>query len=406
MSNRKSRPFASLIAQARFHLRWAWQELLQHRARTAATLFGVALAVAIVVSVRGFFAGYEVALRKSIASLGFEVLVTAKGCPYEAATLVLAGGKIPMYMDESFVREIGSRPDVAALTRLFLQSHSSDEERRTYFVMGIEPSFLKMKPWVKFQRGQWFSSEHAAETILGYNAASALRMDLGQEMSLPNVADKVRVVGILDRTGAQDDGAVFLPLEFAQKASDKKNKLTGVGVKIRDVEDLPRFIEEVQELPNIQVVTLSQARDQLLKLVSATRNLTLAVGMLGVIVAVAMVFNTVFMSVIERLRELGILKAIGASAARLFLVVVLESLLLCVSGVLLGFLLALSLSRLTEATMRWLLPYVPTGSVLRLDWGTFGQILAAGCALGVIACLLPALRAARTRPALTMRLYD
>lgn len=389
-----------------FHLRWACHELLLRRSRSAATLFGIALAVAVVVSVQGFFRGYAVALQKSLDSLGFEVLVTAKGCPYEAATLVLSGGRIPMYMDDAIARDLAARPEVAAVARLFLQSHASPEERRTFFVVGVDRAFLDLKPWLRFQRGGWFSGDFAAEAVLGFNAASSLRLDVGERLELPSVPQPLTVVGILDRTGSQDDGAVFLPLTFAQKASDRKDKLTGIGVKLRSIEEMPAFVEKVQELPNVQVITLSQVRGALLNLVGAARTMMFAIGSIGALVAVAMLFNTVLASVLERLRELAILKAIGASGLRLFCVVGLEATLLCVAGTAAGFLLALSLAGLTESAVRRILPYVPSGAVVEVDAGAVGGLLAASLALGLLACFFPALKAARTRPAITMRLHE
>lgn len=389
-----------------FHLRWAWHELLQHRSRSGATLVGIALAVAVVVSVQGFFRGYAVALQRSLDAMGFEVLVTAKGCPYEAATLVLSGGRIPMYMDDAIARDLAARPEVAAVTRLFLQSHASPEERRTWFAVGVDNAFLQLKPWLRFQRGRWFSSDFAAEAVLGFNAASALRLDVGQRFEMPSVPQPLEVVGILDRTGSQDDGAVFLPLTFAQKASDKKDKLTGIGVKLRSIEAMPSFVEQVQELPNVQVITLAQVRGALLNLVGAARTMMLAIGGIGALVAVAMLFNTVLASVLERLRELAILKAMGASALRLFGVVGLEATLLCAGGTAAGFLLALSLAGLSDAAVRRIVPFVPSGAVVDVDARGVGGLLAAALALGLLACLFPALKAARTRPVITMRLHE
>ena len=77
-----------------FYLKWSLQNLRNHRVRSLLTVIGIAVAVAILIGILGFYAGYTDSLDESIAQMGFHVLVTAKGCPYEAATLILRGGQI------------------------------------------------------------------------------------------------------------------------------------------------------------------------------------------------------------------------------------------------------------------------------------------------------------------------
>ena len=98
------------------------KELRRHRTRSALTISGVALSVCVLVSLLGLGTGYRTSLINSIDRLGYHVLVTSKGCPYEAATLLMQGGVIPMYMDEAIHREILRDADVATTTRLFLGS--------------------------------------------------------------------------------------------------------------------------------------------------------------------------------------------------------------------------------------------------------------------------------------------
>ena len=76
----------------------AFRNLKRKRIRTILTVGGVAIAVAVLVSLLGFDAGYEKALFRDIDRMGYQLLVTAKGCPYEAATLMLKGGGGLRYM--------------------------------------------------------------------------------------------------------------------------------------------------------------------------------------------------------------------------------------------------------------------------------------------------------------------
>ena len=79
----------------------AYKNLLRKKVRTGLTLLGIALSAWVLVSLFGFNRGYERALNRDIDNMGFQVLLTAKGCPYEAATLMLKGGTGLRYMNES-----------------------------------------------------------------------------------------------------------------------------------------------------------------------------------------------------------------------------------------------------------------------------------------------------------------
>ncbi len=76
----------------------AYKNLLRKKTRSALTVVGIALAGWVLVSLFGFNSGYEKSLNKDIDNLGFQMLVVAKGCPYEAATLMLKGGTGLKYM--------------------------------------------------------------------------------------------------------------------------------------------------------------------------------------------------------------------------------------------------------------------------------------------------------------------
>src|SRR5262245_54049458 len=82
----------------RRYLRLAVRNLRRRVVRTSLTVTGVALAVTVAVSLGGFMLGYRGAIDRSIQMLGFQVMVMAKGCPYEAATMMLKGGTGLLYL--------------------------------------------------------------------------------------------------------------------------------------------------------------------------------------------------------------------------------------------------------------------------------------------------------------------
>ena len=373
------------------------KELRRHRTRSALTISGVALSVCVLVSLLGLGNGYRTSLIHSIDRLGYHVLVTSKGCPYEAATLLMQGGVIPMYMDEAIHREIIRDADVATATRLFLGTLSGDREGFS-LVMGIEASFLEMKPWLTFQRGGWFKDGTTDEVILGYSVAAYYRKNIGDDFPLKGLGQNFRVRGVFDRSGTQDDGTIFVPLGVAQRLFDKKEKLTGVGVKLKDISRIDGFSERVFEIPSVQVITMAQVQRTLLDLLGTARFFIGTVAIVAVAIAALGVMNAMLIAVFERTREIGVMRAVGASRWDIFALIWAEALLICALGGVAGGGVAVLGSHMASEAVRAILPFAPAGMLVQID----GTLLIGGIAMavgmGILAGIIPGWRASRLHP--------
>lgn len=378
----------------------ALKELRRHRTRSALTISGVALSVCVLVSLLGLGTGYRTSLIRSIDRLGYHVLVTSKGCPYEAATLLMQGGVIPMYMDEAIHREILRDADVATATRLFLGTLSEDRKGFS-LIMGIEPSFLDMKPWLTFQRGGWFSTTD--EIILGYSVAAYYGKNIGDDFPLKGMGQNFRVRGVFDRSGTQDDGTIFVPLGVAQRLFDKKEKLTGIGVKLKDISRIDGFSERVFEIPSVQVITMAQVQRTLLDLLGTARFFIGAVAIVAVAIAVLGVMNTVLISVFERTREIGVMRAVGASRWDVFALIWAEALLICALGGVAGGGIAIMGSRLASEAVRAILPFAPAGMLVQIDGTLLISGIVMAVVMGILAGTIPGWRASRLHPIAWMR---
>ncbi|MCM8814027.1 MAG: ABC transporter permease [Candidatus Omnitrophica bacterium] len=157
---------------------FAWKNLIRRPVRTALTAAGVALAAAVAVSLGGFNIGYRQSIAGSIEQLGFQVMVMAKGCPYEAATMMLKGGTGLLYLPDEAHRLIRTDPDIEAITPIFIgiaqkQGYALDgsADPSSFIILsGIDrDSFTMMKPWLRlktgpgFEGGRWFSPAAADE---------------------------------------------------------------------------------------------------------------------------------------------------------------------------------------------------------------------------------------------------
>jgi putative ABC transport system permease protein len=109
------------------------------------------------------------------------------------------------------------------------------------------------------------------------------------------------------------------------------------------------------------------------------------------------------MSVAERMREFGVMKAVGASPRNLFALTLLETGCLGLLGGMLGILMTAAAGVGIEALLRTFVPFAPSGRLVALGWLQMAGCLAAAMALAAVAGIYPASRAARVRPAQVFR---
>jgi putative ABC transport system permease protein len=405
------------------YLGFASRNLLRRPLRSLLTLTGVGLAVAVAVSLGGFNLGYRRAIRTSIERLGYQVMIMAKGCPYEAATMMLKGGTGLLYLPASVYDTVKADPEIESITPIFVGIAEKqaggirdDDASKSFTILSgiVVPSFRVMKPWTTFkggpgyEGGRWFAPDSTDEAVLGFEAAEYEQRKVGDRFlatvvpygQVKPVMKSFKVVGVLARTGSQDDGTVFLPLKTAQVLFGRPEALTIIGVKLKrfSAASLREFEGRWLKLPEVQVVSLEQVKGTLVSLVGTAQAMVAAVAVIAVGVAVIGVVNTVLMSVYERTGEIGILKALGAYRRDIFRLVWMETLAVCLAGALAGCAMAWAGSGVVEILIKRLVDLGVQGSIVEFSPGLIGGALLGSLGIGILAGLYPAWRAAEMRP--------
>ena len=380
----------------------AYKNLLRKKMRSFLTVIGIALSSWVLVSLLGFNQGYEKALNKDVDNMGFQMMIMAKGCPYEAATLMLKGGTGLKYMQESIMKDIAKEPDVEKVTPILMSAVFDPNKGENggiaaYFGV-VAKSFSAMKPFLKFRQGNWFTDENAFEVVMGYEAAELEQREVGDMILMPEKNVQFKVVGILNRTGTQDDGTIFAPLKTLQKIFNRPDEITTIGIKVKKDADSTRLEEKLYKLPDVQIVSLQQVKDTIMKLISTAKIMVLSIAIIAVLIAMVGVVNTILTSVWERMQEIGILKTIGAMPLDIFKLIWTETIILCTAGGILGIIFALILARGTDILIRIVLPYAPGGSLVLIDTRLVLITLGAIILIGLLSGIYPAWRAGRIRP--------
>ncbi len=385
----------------------AAKNLLRKRTRSALTVIGIGLSAWVLASLLGFNRGYDTALKKDIDNMGFQVLLTAKGCPYEAATLMLKGGTGLRYMSESVIADILAQREVDSVTPMLMQAVFDPDRGDSGAIdayLGIDPAtFPGMKSFLKFKQGGWFTDPAARVAVLGYEAAELEQREVGDKMLIPDKNIELTVVGILERSGTQDDGTIFVPIRMLQEEFGQQGKLTAVGIKVDRKADTAALENRLYDLPDVQVVSMAQVKNTIMSLVATAKVMVLSIAVIAILIAMVGVINTILMSVFERFQEIGIMKSMGAMPKDVFRMIWTETIILCLLGGALGLALALGLAQVTDLLIRRLLPYTPTGRLILIDGPLMATTFAVVLGIGLVSGMYPAWRAARVRPLESIR---
>jgi putative ABC transport system permease protein len=371
--------------------------------RTSVTAAGVAIAVAALFSLLGFQRGYRDGVRSELDRLGAHVLVVPKGCPYDAASLALHGASWPCYLKQRYLEEVRGVTGVAAAAPVFMAAvYDADGSKTVY--LGVETNILALKRGWRIN-GRF--PERDDELLVGSEAARRFGWRIGDKVRLPELRDQHGIVaGVLAPTQGADDTFIHLRLADAQRLFKHTNELTHILVRLADPDDLDHAVTQLRGCDAglaMNVVPLAHVFHTIQSLVNSTRLLLGCIALVALLVAGAGVSNTILMAVVERGRDIGILRAIGASRGDIFRLVWLETVQICLCGAIAGVVMAILASRSVEKWVRSKLPFAPADSLIHWQWWIIGACLICAIALGCAAGILPAWRAARVPPVVAMR---
>jgi putative ABC transport system permease protein len=362
-----------------------FKNLFRQRVRTLLTLLGICIGVATVVALGSITEGLKGSMGEFVHAGGADFMVAQEG----ASDLSFSA------VSEADWRALEARPDVASATGLQLEV--AEVGSNPFFLLfGYEPEALQDE-LPELVAGRLLDPDAPHEALLGVDAARKLDADVGATVVLDETP--FRVVGIYrTRERLRDSGAI-VPLATAQEMASKQGVVTAVHVRVAPGAD-PHEAALAIERDNPQLAVLETASDwgevdQGLAIMDAAN---LAISILAVGIGAIGVMNTMIMSVYERTREIGILRAVGWRGSRILRMIFLESLALCLLAAVVGALIGVLATRAVL-----LVPSISTFLVPAYTLQVFGRALVVGIAVALIGALYPAVRAVRLSPMEALR---
>lgn len=213
---------------------------------------------------------------------------------------------------------------------------NTEVEGVAVMVVGVKPEEeIKIKTWWRVQDGEYLKT--ADQALVGAVAADLLGLDVGDRITLKNT--DVPVAGILEESGSNEDYQIFVPLGTLQKAFDKEGLVSSIDIRaLCNACPVEMIADDInQNIPGVRAVAVKQVAasemgmmEKMNNFMMALAGITLAVGLFGVV-------NTMMASVHERVKDIGIMRAVGASRNQIIKIFVYEAIIIGIMGGVFGY---------------------------------------------------------------------
>ncbi|ERS00584.1 ABC transporter [Acinetobacter sp. COS3] len=396
------RSFLDRLGEA---FRMALLAMNAHRMRTFLTMLGIIIGIASVVSVVALGNGSQKQILENISSLGTNTITVYQGRGFgdnsrasQTKTLVPADGEA--LAEQPYVD--GVSPSVnTSVTLRFKETEASAT------VNGVSSDFFYVRG-MTFKSGQAFDkdsvTQRAQDVVIDTNTEKTFFADgtnpLGQVILLGSVPS--RVIGVIDAEkgfmGNSDSLNVYLPYSTVMSRMLGQSNVRSIIVRIKD--EYPSSAAEnailtlLEQRHGAQDVftqnsdsireTIQQTTATMTLLISAIAVISLVVGGIGVM-------NIMLVSVTERTQEIGVRMAVGARQSDILQQFLIEAILVCLLGGVLGVLLSLGIGQIIGHFAK---------GVIEMSYSTTSIVAAFVCSslIGIVFGFLPARNAAQLDP--------
>jgi len=403
-------------------LKHAFEIVLHSKLRSWLTILGIVIGVASVTAIMSIGSGMQQSISSQLGGLGGDILTLSAG--YSRGFSMFgpgdrdgaAGGATATeeepVLDRTDVQALKGIPDIIAIDTEIRGNVKVSYlgKSGTVSLTGVDPAVWSKITTSTISEGRMLDSADQNVVVIGGRLAkSYFSKPVGINQMITIGSNVFRVVGILD----DESNSIYMPITMAYTLlEDKENGVyDSIVIKIKDENNLDEVMNKTEE--KLMLVRHVTAKTKDFSLTSSKKmqetgsamrstmsNFLFAIAAVSLIVGAVGVANTMFTSVLEKTKEIGIMKAIGARNRDIMTIFVLNAALIGLIGGIIGIFFGIILSAALPALM---------GESGMLRGGTFVSInsiliaLSVSVGIGIVAGIIPAYQASRLKPVDALR---
>ena len=351
-----------------------WENVKHRPMRTLLSILLIGVPVTLILTLVGLSHGVlEDSLRRS-RGIGADIVVRAPG----TSLMSFSGANIP----EKLVTTLGKKPHVTLATGTVNHVINLFDN-----LTGIDlKTFDAMSGGLVYVEGRAFAQPDEIDVDTYY--AQQKKLHAGDTLNLLN--RNWRVAGIVEPGKLAH---IFLPIQVLQDLTSNTGKVSQIFLKVDDPKNIPIVISDLKQLlEGYPVYPMSELASlvSIDKLPFLSSFINVVVG-IGVVIGFAVVSLSMYMAVLQRTREIGILKSLGASRWFVLEIILAEAFLLGLGGTIFGILL----SFVTRWVLRVVVPASLPQAIVPIWWPIAGMVAVGAALLGA---LYPGMIAVRQDP--------
>src|SRR6476646_11284863 len=322
----------------------AYRDLGRNRRRSLLTLLAVALGLALLMVMNGFIAGImEDSLQNSIRLRTGHVQIRAGS--YEEETLSLQAKDL-LADPDSLAARARALPEVQAAAPVVWASGILDtlDDSAGLQLVGIDTTSPIYAPiQAALVAGAFLTPDDRNGILIGKSLAESMGIDVGQKVNLAIVnSDGQPDEGIFTIRGlfatgipSYDQGAALMPLSKAQAFTGTTRHASAIFILLHNQDESAKVAAALRS-PNVSVLTWSDLNQVFVQAFQTSMSFYTILDFIVMLIVAVIIANTLLMSVFERIREMGILAALGMKGRQILQMFLLEATSLCLAGIVIG----------------------------------------------------------------------
>ncbi|RMF90544.1 MAG: ABC transporter permease [Methanobacteriota archaeon] len=384
------------------------KNLTFRKMRTFLTLLGIIIGITAIVALVSIGEGMTKAVNDQFDKIGADKIFVA--------SMMSGGGGTGQSLTDADVRLVERIPGVKFVTPIYTLVAGSEfkGEEKALPITGVpakaaEQTFSDARAF-RLMEGRWISQGDRKKATIGFKVHDdfyRVKVNVGDKILIQG--NEVEVVGIFADTGDNDmNQRAFMDFDYLREIMGKGDEITEMVVRVDDISQaeavsirIKEALEKNHDTQSFVVLTSQELVKQITDSFKVIQVVFGGIAAVSLIVGGVGIANTMIMNVLERTKEIGIMKATGAKSIHVLRMIVVESGIIGIIGggigVLMGYVISLGINRAAE---QYLGPNVLTTAVtmeLALFALTFSFVV------GIISGVYPAYRAAKLDPVVALR---
>jgi len=313
----------------------AIKNITRQKTRTALTVIGILIGIAAIVALGSISEGLRVQITKSLEQASGLITVTEES--NQGIFLGMTTSELSQEKVDEIMAVDGIKEAAPIIYKIGYLEEGASFGQPTIFESGVEPDKISLftTESVVLSEGELLEEGDTDYAMMGWTISDKLNLEVGDTITIEKRDFTIK--GIYEEFGDQGvDSGIIIPLDVAQELfeTDSYSAVIIYPDDIDEVENLANDIENSVE--GVSASTTAEFAKQISGIVDQIGFFTIGIAGISAVVGGLGVMNTMIMSVMERRREIGVLKAIGATNGYIIKMILIESALISLIGGLLG----------------------------------------------------------------------